>query len=516
MKPRHIEVTTSDFRNIRNDKAIYVDKTPLIYDLVHDGRAMFLSRPRRFGKSLLVSVLQAYFEGKRELFDGLAMAELEQDWVKYPVFKFDLSPIHYEKPEDLAAVLSTGLAPYEAVYGRSNDDGGNPGLRLQNLIWRACDMTGQQAVVLIDEYDAPLLDVMREESFEPLREMLQGFYKVLKASTGYLRFVFLTGITKFSQLSIFSALSNLTDITLKDAYASICGITKEELMTTLMPEVENMAQVLGISVDNVLAKLKYKYDGYHFTKKCPDIYNPFSLLNSLKECELRNYWYSTGTPTLLTKEIGHYTIKPEDLDCFNASEMELNAPMEKAETPIPVLYQSGYVTIKSIKNGRYRLGFPNEEVRVSFLKGLMPYYSKLPERENVSFVMSLMDALDERDIDHAMNLMRSFISSIPYNAERQDEAHYKTIFYLIFRIASEFCVRTEECTAAGRTDALIETDDTVFVFEFKLNGTAEEALKQINDKGYAIPYEAGDKKIIKIGVNFDKELRTIERWVVEE
>ena len=475
MKPRHIDVTTSDFRNIRSDKAIYVDKTRLVYELVHDGRAMFLSRPRRFGKSLLVSVLQAYFEGRRELFDGLAISELEQDWVQYPVFKFDLSPIHYDRPEQLATVLRSSVRRYEEIYGRMGEDDDEPGVRFQNLIRRACDKTGQQAVVLIDEYDAPLLDVMREESFEPLRDMLQGFYKVLKESTGYLRFVFLTGITKFSQLSIFSALSNLTDITLKDAYSSICGITKDELVTTLMPEVENMARELGLSVDDVLAKLKYKYDGYHFTKKCPDIYNPFSLLNSLKDCELRNYWYSTGTPTLLTKEIAHFVIKPENLDNFNASEMELNAPMERAETPIPVLYQSGYVTIKSVKNGRYRLGFPNEEVRVSFLKGLMPYYSKLPEHENVSFIMSLMDALDERDVDHAMNLMRSFISSIPYNAERQDEAHYKSIFYLIFRIASEFCVRTEECTAAGRTDALIETDDTLYVFEFKLDGTAEGA-----------------------------------------
>ena len=514
MKARNIRVTTSDFGNLRRDNAIYVDKTPLIFDLVHDDRAIFLSRPRRFGKSLLVSVLQAYFEGRKELFDGLAMAELEQEWVQYPVFKFDLSPMHYVDSSDLAAVLGSSLRRYEEIYGREGEDGDKPGVRFQNLIRRACDKTGQQAVVLIDEYDAPLLDVMREESFEPLRDMLQGFYKVLKESTAYLRFVFLTGITKFSQLSIFSALSNLTDITLKDSYASICGITRDELVTTLMPEVEHMAQVLGISVDNVLAKLKYKYDGYHFTKNCPDIYNPFSLLNSLKECELRNYWYSTGTPTLLTKEIGHYTIKPEDLDHFNASEMELNAPMERAETPIPVLYQSGYVTIKSVKNGRYRLGFPNEEVRVSFLKGLMPYYSKLPERENISFIMSLMDALDARDVDQAMTLMRSFISSIPYNAERQDEAHYKTIFYLIFRIASEFCVRTEECTAAGRTDALIETNDTIFVFEFKLNGSAEDALKQIDDKGYAIPYEASDKKIIKIGVSFDKDLRTIEHWMI--
>ena len=515
MKPRHIDVTTSDFRNIRNDKAIYVDKTPLIYEMVHDGRAMFLSRPRRFGKSLLVSVLQAYFEGRRELFDGLAMSELEQDWGQYPVFKFDLSPIHYDRPDDLEAVLNTGLAPYETVYGRSNNDGDKPGLRLHNLIRRACDKTGQQVVVLIDEYDAPLLDVMREESFEPLRNMLQGFYKVLKESTGYLRFVFLTGITKFSQLSIFSALSNLTDITMDPRYAAICGITKEELVTTLMPEVEAMANKCGKSVEKLLGDLRRRYDGYHFTDDCPDIYNPFSLLSCLKHQKLKNYWYSTGTPTLLTKEIAHFVIKPEELDHFNASEMELNAPMERADSPITVMYQSGYLTIKDYDCGIYTLGFPNEEVRVSFLKGLLPYYAHRTITESVSFITQLLLALRQRQIGCAMNLMRSFISSIPYNAERQDEAHYKTIFYLIFRIASEFCVRTEECTAAGRTDALIETDDTIFIFEFKLDGTAEDALEQIHDKGYAIPYEAGDKKVIKIGANFDKELRTIERWVVE-
>ncbi|MBR4986143.1 MAG: ATP-binding protein [Proteobacteria bacterium] len=513
MAARNIRVTTSDFANMRNDKAVYVDKTRLIYEMVHDDRAYFLARPRRFGKSLLVSVLQAYFEGKRELFDGLAMAELEQDWVQYPVFKFDMSITNYIYPVDLASVINANLMPYEEKYGRSGNDDDGPGVRLHYLIRRAYAQTGQQVVVLIDEYDAPLLDVIREESFEPMRKMLQGVYKVLKESTAYLRFVFLTGITKFSQLSIFSALSNLTDITMEPRYASICGITKDELCTELMPEVSAMAEELGISNDALLAQLKHKYDGYHFTKNCPDIYNPFSLMNSLKRRELKNYWYSTGTPTLLTKTIAQYTLRPEDLDNFNASEMELNAPMEKAETPIPVLYQSGYLTIKTVRNGKYRLGFPNEEVRVSFLKGLVPYYTKLPERENLSFVMSLTDAMEDHDVDRAMNLMRSFISSIPYNAERQDEAHYKTIFYLIFRIASEFCVRTEECTAAGRSDALIETEDTIFLFEFKLDGSAEEALKQIDDKGYAIKYDAGDKQIIKIGANFDKERRTIERWV---
>ncbi|MBQ8035375.1 MAG: ATP-binding protein [Proteobacteria bacterium] len=511
---RHIDVTTSDFRNIRNDKAIYVDKTHLVYELVHEGRAMFLSRPRRFGKSLLVSVLQAYFEGKRELFDGLAMSELEQDWVQYPVFKFDLSPIHYERPEDLAVILGSSLRRYEDIYGREGEDGDKPGVRFQNLIRRACDKTGQQAVVLVDEYDAPLLDVMHEDSFESLRDMLQGFYKVLKESTGYLRFVFLTGITKFSQLCIFSALNNLTDITMDSRYAAICGITKDELLTALMPEVEAMANRNGQSVEKLLDELKCRYDGYHFTEDCPDIYNPFSLLNCLKHQKLKNYWYSTGTPTLLTKEISQYVIDPEELDNITTGEMEMNAPMERADSPITVMYQSGYLTIKDYDCGIYTLGFPNEEVRVSFLKGLLPYYAHKTITEGVSFITQLLLALRKRQIDRAMNLMRSFISSIPYNAERQDEAHYKTIFYLIFRIASEFCVRTEECTSAGRIDALIETADTIYVFEFKLDGTAEEALKQIQEKGYAIPYEAGDKKVIKIGANFDKELRTIERWVV--
>ena len=514
MEPRNIRVSTSDFGNLRRDGAVYVDKTALVYALAREDRAVFLSRPRRFGKSLLVSVLEAYFEGRRDLFDGLAVSELETDWIRYPVLKFDLSLVHYASASDLSAVLTAILASYESIYGRTGDDSDNPGLRLRNLIRRAAQSTGQQVVVLIDEYDAPLLDVMRTPAYEPLRDMLQGFYKVLKESTAYLRFVFLTGITQFSQLNIFSALNNLTNITMIPKYASICGITSEEIVSQLMPEVESMAASEGLSVDALLSDLKRRYDGYHFTRNCPDIYNPFSLLNCLKYQRLDNYWYSTGTPTLLTKEIAHFAIDPEKLEGFWASEMDFNVPIETAETPIAVLYQSGYVTMKSARNGKYRLGFPNEEVRVSFLKGLMPYYSKLPMRENASFVVSLTNALEEHDVDRAMALMRSFIGSIPYNAERQDENHYKTIFYLVFRIASEYCVRTEVCTSSGRIDTLIETDDSIYLFEFKLDGSAEEALKQIDEKGYAIQYEAVAKRVVKIGVNFDNDLRTIDRWIV--
>ena len=301
---------------------------------------------------------------------------------------------------------------------------------------------------------------------------------------------------------------------MSNEYASICGITKEELFTALADDVRNMAQTLNVSETTVLARLKKKYDGYHFSKRSPDIYNPFSLLRSLKDCELNNYWYSTGTPTFLTKLIGNYPIRPEELDGFTASEMDFDVSIEDAETPIAMLYQSGYVTIKACRNGIYTLGFPNEEVRVSFLKGLAPYYTKKTATETNSFIMKLVLALNDGNIDVAMMLLRSFYSSIPYDAEKQDENHYKTIFYLIFVLATDYVVRTEERSAAGRCDALIETDDTIYLFEFKLDGTAEEALKQIDDKGYAIQYEAGDKKIVKIGVNFENDRRTIERWVV--
>ena len=514
MAARNIRVTTSDFVNMRQDRAVYVDKTRLIHALVHDDRAFFLARPRRFGKSLLVSVLQAYFEGRRALFDGLAMAELEKDWVSYPVLKFDWSLTNYRNPSDLFSVINANLLPYEKTYGRSGHKEDGLGVRLHSLIRRAYERTGQQVVVLIDEYDAPLVDVIRDESFETMREMLQGFYKVLKESTAYLRFVFLTGITKFSQLSIFSALNNLTDMTMDTRYAAICGITREELVSELRPEVEAMALELGISVDALLEKLRWKYDGYHFAKNSPDIYNPFSLMSCLKQRQLNNYWYSTGTPTFLTKAIAQYRIRPEELDNMMAGEMELNAPMECADSPIPILYQSGYLTIKNYEYGIYTLGFPNEEVRVSFLKGLLPYYSSCTASEGSMFISRLLLAFRRRELDRGMQLMRSFISSIPYNAERQDEAHYKTIFYLIFRIASEFCVRTEECSAAGRCDALIETEDAVFLFEFKFEGSAESALRQIDDKGYAIPYESGEKAVIKIGANFDKSRRTLDRWVI--
>ena len=515
MAERDIMTTTSSFEKMRKAEALYIDKTALIYRMVSGSNdAYFLSRPRRFGKSLLVSTLQAYFEGRRDLFDGLAIADLEKDWVQYPVFKFDMSNMKDASVERLADSLDLMLKKYEAIYG-GEPNMAQPSTRLQALIQRARAVTGKHVVVLIDEYDAPLLDSMTDElTLNVMRNKLRDFYGILKQSTDDLRFVFITGITKFSQLSIFSAMNNLITISMEDEYAAICGITKDELSTELVKEVQALAQALHISESTALARLKKKYDGYHFCFPSPDIYNPLSLLRALDSKKLDNFWFSTGTPTHVTQMLSKYNIRPEMLEGFTATRNMFDIPIEVAESPIPILYQSGYLTIKSARGPRYILGFPNEEVRVSFLQGLMPYYSKKTRDENEIFLSDLTLAFEENRVDDAMLLLRSFYSSIPYDTEEQDENHFKTIFYLIFRLAAAFEVRTEERSAAGRCDALIETEDTIFLFEFKLDGTAEEALKQIDDKGYAIQYEAGDKKIVKIGANFESDKRTIERWIV--
>ena len=382
----------------------------------------------------------------------------------------------------------------------------NPGLLIRRVLG-----------LVMERYKLPFFLVfvlIFGASFAQLRTMLRSFYSPLKESGEHLRFVFLTGITKFSQLSIFSELNNLRTITMEEEYAAICGITREEVETQLMPEVEEMGKALSLSAQDVLAALKHWYDGYRFTKRSPDIYNPYSLLRCLQTKELGSYWYASGTPTHLTEMLSKYTLRPEDLEGFPAEAASFDAPAEKADSPVPILYQSGYLTIKEAVGSAYVLGFPNEEVRLGFLRGLMPYYSGSAGDGDSVFLLKLTMALHRHDVEQAMRLLRSFFSSIPYDAERQDEAHYKTMFYLIFRLAAAFDARTEERSAAGRCDALVETKDAVYVFEFKLRGTAQEALAQIDDKGYMIPYEAGGKRLYKIGACFDEELKTLKEWLV--
>ncbi len=516
MQERYFPIGIQTFEEIRRLNAIYVDKTHLLHRLVNTGKYYFLSRPRRFGKSLLLSTFKSYFEGRKDLFEGLAIASLEKNWEQYPVLHFSLSKKRIVKLEDMGFLLDSLLRELENIYGSDpKTDSSQYGLRMSDLVSRAKNQTGKNVVLLFDEYDAPLLDTIHDRAlFTQVRQQLRDFFSPIKDLDPKLQFVFITGISKFSQLSIFSELNNLTTITMEDEYAAICGITKEEIVEQLKPEIHNLAQAHGIQEATALAKLKKHYDGYHFSKKSPDIYNPLSLLKCLREKEFKNYWFDTGTPTHVTEMISKYSLKPEDLEGFTATINMFDVAFELADTPIPMLYQSGYLTIKSCRGARYTLGFPNEEVRLGFLYGLMPYYSKKTRDENEIFLSDLTLALEEHRINDAMNLLRSFYSSIPYDTEKQDENHFKTIFYLIFRLAAAFEVRTEERSAAGRCDALIETEDTIYLFEFKLDGTAEEALNQINNKGYAIPYEAGDKKVVRIGANFDGDKRTIERWVI--
>ncbi len=515
-----------DFEQIRNNGYYYVDKTDLIYNLANTSRFYFLSRPRRFGKSLLISTLKCYFEGKRELFTGLAMEKLETEWKSYPVLHVSFAITKYTDLKTLEITLNNKLSSWEAEYGISNASGNEWGNRFAAVIDAAYKQTGLEPVVLVDEYDASLLDTLDEpELQQTLKQEMRKFFSPLKDKGGILRFVFLTGITKFSQLSIFSELNNLNVITMDDEYAPICGITKEELLTQMQPEIQALADKNGMTYDEACAALKKKYDGYHFSENSPDIYNPFSLITCLSKLKIANYWFATGTPTILTKLINKYDMNPVDFDFGFASTLEMfDTPAETATDPIPMLYQSGYVTIKkfSERGSRYTLGFPNDEVRFGFLKCLLPYYATELVSRNDTFLMNFSDALEDNKPEDALALMKAFLSSIPYNAERQDENHYRTLFYLIARLCTPFVVKAEEASAAGRSDMVIETDGAVYVFEFKWDGSTDEALAQIDGKGYLIPYtvskgkDGSPKSLYKIGAVFDSGTRTLGEWNIVE
>jgi hypothetical protein len=526
MALKKFPIGVQDFAVIREEGFYYVDKTDLIYQMTHTSKYYFLSRPRRFGKSLLVSTLQYYFEGRKDLFTGLAMEKLETEWKKYPVFKLSFAGNKFITEEDLSDTLNLKLGEWERLYGLVPSEKSAWGVRFELLIKAAYDTTGMPPVVLVDEYDAPLLDSMENPELQlTLKNEMRKLFSPLKDLGGILRFVFLTGISKFSQLSIFSELNNLKVITMNDDYAAICGITKEEVLTQMQPEIQALADKNGMTYDEACEALKRQYDGYHFSKNSPDVFNPFSLINSLSDGELANYWFATGTPTILTRLMSKYKVDPTPFDTgFEATLDMFDAPTETAKNPIPMLYQSGYLTIKGFDGFAYTIGFPNEEVRLGFLKALMPYYAMDDVVDNDMFMLRFTKALREGKLDDAMNFIRAFMSGIPYNAEHKDENHYKTVLFLIFKLCTPYVVRTEECSAVGRADAVVETANAVYVFEFKLDGSAtvEDALKQIDDKGYLIPYSAtkakdgSPKKLFKIGVTFDLEKRTIGEWKVVE
>ncbi len=524
MALKKFPIGVQDFAQIRENGYFYVDKTDLVYKLTHTSQYYFLSRPRRFGKSLLVSTLQCFFEGRRELFSGLAMEKLETEWKKHPVLKLSFAGNKFTSLKALQFTLNTMLADFEKKYGVRNTNDFEWGPRFGEILKAAYESTGLQPVVLVDEYDAPLLDSMENPALQKtLKEEMRKLFSPLKDLGGILRFVFLTGISKFSQLSIFSELNNLNVITMDEEYAGICGFTKEEVFSQMQPEIRALADKNGMTYDEACDALKQKYDGYHFSKNSPDVFNPFSLINSLSKLELANYWFATGTPTILTRLMGRYKVDPQPFDGgFDATLDMFDAPTETAKNPIPMLYQSGYLTIKGFDGYSYTLGFPNDEVRLGFLKALMPYYAKDDVVDNDSFILRFTKSLRQGRLDDALLQIRAFLSSIPYNAERQDENHYKTVLFLIFKLCTPYVVRTEECSAAGRADAVVETADSVYVFEFKLEscGSADDALAQIDSKGYLIPYtsaladDGNPKKLYKIGASFDGEKRTIGEWKI--
>ena len=500
------------FSEIIDNKMAYVDKTDLVYRIAHGTKNNFLSRPRRFGKSLLVTTLQAYFEGRKDLFKGLAIDKLEKDWVKYPVIHLDLSSGKYAAIENLHSVLNDILNDYENEFGVDVQTGSSYGTRLKNIIQRAVRKTGHQAVVLVDEYDAPMLDSnTNPELQEKIRDIMRDFFSPLKAQEANLRFVFLTGITKFSQLSIFSELNNIKNYSLDDEFATICGITQDEMLSNFHEGIEELAKANGLTFDEAVTKLKEQYDGYHFSMNCPNIYNPYSLLNALYDKKFDSYWFSTGTPTFLLELLSKKNILIPELEGITASRQRFDAPTEKVNDPVPVLYQSGYITIKDYQDGMYMLGFPNEEVRQGFSESMLHYISPDYQGEQDSFAWNFGKAMRADDIDAAMEALKVYLAGFPYDIHRSSEAIYQAILYSIFNTLN-FTIRAEVKTATGRLDLVVSTLTSVFVMELKYDKSPDVALEQIESKQYTLPYMQDKRNVFEVGINFSSKEKTVVDW----
>ena len=540
------------FRDIVEGDYLYIDKTGFVHDLAENYKYVFLSRPRRFGKSLLSSTIHSYFAGDAELFNGLKAGDLKKDWTRHPVFHFDMSTAKHMNEEQLLRTISYKLEEYEITFGKddhlSEDD---IHARFERLIKVAVEQAGEKAVIIIDEYDAPLLDVMNDqERLIPMRQIMRNFYSPVKSLDPYLRFVFITGINKFAQLSIFSELNNLQNISMMPKYSAICGISQSEIETQMQEPVKRMAESLGISYEETLEELKHNYDGYHFSGRSEDIYNPFSLIKSLDAQDFGSYWFDTGTPTYLLEKLKNSEIDETTLDSMPMiPESDFDVSPEISDNVLPVLYQTGYLTIKDYDRALhlYTLGYPNKEVKIGFTQGLLAQY-KNKSTTGSGFVAKFFVAMYKHDIDAALTLMQSYLAEIPYDLENKSEKHFQTIIYLIFSLLGYY-TQAEVKSAVGRADAVCRTKDRVYVFEFKVDGSAEEALRQIDEKGYLIPYRfegterceatsaaepveatrrdasagstsgigsASGKRLVKVGVNISTQTRTIESWKIAE
>ena len=522
-------VDTDQFQKMREQGKVYVDKTDMIYDLVNVKKFeyVFLARPRRFGKSLLCNTFKAYFQGQKELFEGLKIMELEKEWKTYPVLHFTMSGLKNCTIAEAKSKLELFISDYERLYGRNAAEI-SPGARFRGLIHRACEQKGEKVVVILDEYDAAVMRLLyHKKELEDMRTMLREFYQVLKDEGAYLKFVFITGVTKFSQMSIFSELNNLKQISMLDEYSGLCGITQAELDTILRPCVEEYADTLNITLDEAYAKLKHNYDGYHFSENSQDVYAPYSLLNALNDKAARLYWFESGTTTSLIEHLRHFPdFNPLD---FDGAELELssfNVPCEYAATPIPLLYQSGYLTISHYDKelDTYTLHFPNYEVRQGIVSGLTNYLMDISDLERNATITSMARALIKGNLSAALTELRSYIACIPYDiitrkqwmAKKSREDFYKLLMYVVFSLLNSK-VDTEVKSIRGRADVVVKTKNDIFVLELKVDDTVDNALSQIDSKGYAIPYESDGRKVTKCGVCISSDARNIIHWrIVDE
>jgi hypothetical protein len=524
-EPRY-PVGVQSFENIRLSGAVYVDKTNLIYKLTHQYEAVFLSRPRRFGKSLLIDTMACYFNAQKALFAGLAMEQLETEWIQYPVLHFSFGDVKGFDMCELRSTIELQLEDYERLYGRDPKDE-TPAIRFNRVIKRAYEQTGQKVVILIDEYDAPLLEVlMMPEKLDEVRNYMRNFYSRIKTNYRYIRFAFMTGISTFSQLGMFSELNNLINITDDDEYASICGITLPELKDNFQYGIRKFAEKENCTSEEMVKKLREQYDGYHFTKSMVDVFNPFSLLYAFTRCELNSYWFQTGTPSfainILKAHRGEWTLDIDDIDALPPANLsEFNTPLEQASKPLPFLYQAGYLTIKSYPGtgDKYILGVPNAEVRIGLLKNLIPLYTAMDPDKVYNVATDISYTLSQGDYDTALNLIRSFLAGVPVmqgeEASLQDmrarETYYHKQLFIIFRMLHDDAW-AEVQQAVGRPDIVVKTRKYIYIIEVKLDSTPQVALEQLETKQYAVPYAMEGKELVKLGVNFSSETRTIDAW----
>ena len=507
-----------NFEKLRKGGFVYVDKTALIHRLVSTGGYYFFGRPRRFGKSLMISTLESYFEGRKDLFEGLAIEGLEKEWNVHPVFHMDLNSRNYKDVDALYGIFNQHLEKWEEVYGDEKKDRA-PEERFAYLIEKAAKQTGRGVVILIDEYDKPLIQSLDNEELQSeYRSILKSFYGNLKSCDKYIRFALLTGVTRFCRVSIFSDLNNLNDITMNPDFASLCGISEKELVEFFDEDVRVLAEKQNMSCSDTYAMLKRKYDGYHFVQNTEGMYNPFSVLNTFFRMMPENYWFSTGTPTILVKLLQKNNYLLSDLTGNAEATADELTGLETINTnPIPLFFQSGYLTIKEydpeFKN--YILGFPNEEVEQGFLNFLMPCYMNM-NGKNASFhIMNFIKDIRAGKIDSFMERLQSLFSDTPYELIRNTELHYQNVLFIVFRLMG-FFTHAEYHTSQGRIDMVVKTPQYIYVMEFKFEGSAEDAIAQIESRNYALPFMSDGRKVYKIGVNFSAETRNIDRWIVAE